>query len=418
MIIHVLLFFPNDSLIAGSFTEQLINVPNGFKDDILPNENCINTTKALIDQQLCPPSQYRMTTGRCNNIHNERWGTRGDQFIRLFDPVYGDNKASPRRALDDSELPSPRKILSVLESSPHLVTTAPHISTLFPLWGDLVFRDIAAVYSQNSNKSCCKDEEDLSLCYVTYGANCKEYTRSVSQESCDVTKREQVNGASSFLDGSAVYGDDYEEMMKERLLKGGQLDIVGCIRCKEYPHGILYSVFYREHNRLAKELSLLKPNWNDETLFYETRKLVIAEIQHITFNEFVPALLGKQFAEKDSLKLVREKFYSHYSSKHRPGTFNEAAAAAFPLFRSLIPDISKSNIDQLVQRPASTKINMAMSKNATQDWNSVELAIHRSRDHGIPPYIKAMNVCTEFTDIFGESFSDFKRREILHQMYK
>lgn len=51
-------------------------------------------------------------------------------------------------------------------------------------------------------------------------------------------------------------------------------------------------MFVRLHNLLANELSVLNPDWNDHTLFHETRKIVVAVLQHITYNEYLPLLLG------------------------------------------------------------------------------------------------------------------------------
>lgn len=55
---------------------------------------------------------------------------------------------------------------------------------------------------------------------------------------------------------------------------------------------VLETIFLRLHNSLAEDLAILNPQWNDEVLYQETRKLVIGILQHITYNEWLPRFLG------------------------------------------------------------------------------------------------------------------------------
>ena len=55
----------------------------------------------------------------------------------------------------------------------------------------------------------------------------------------------------------------------------------------------LHIIFLRLHNRIANQLSALNQRWNDEKLYQETRKIIIGIVQHITYREFLPIILGK-----------------------------------------------------------------------------------------------------------------------------
>lgn len=55
----------------------------------------------------------------------------------------------------------------------------------------------------------------------------------------------------------------------------------------------MHLLWARQHNYLASTLQSLNPEWDNEILFQESRRILGAQLQHITYNEFLPMLLGK-----------------------------------------------------------------------------------------------------------------------------
>lgn len=72
-----------------------------------------------------------------------------------------------------------------------------------------------------------------------------------------------------------------------------ELRMAGDVRANEQPGlAALHTLFVREHNRLAAEIAGANPSWSDEEIYQRTRKIVGAIMQSITYNEWLPALLG------------------------------------------------------------------------------------------------------------------------------
>ncbi|VDM29705.1 unnamed protein product [Toxocara canis] len=55
----------------------------------------------------------------------------------------------------------------------------------------------------------------------------------------------------------------------------------------------MHTIFMREHNRLAALLANQNQRLDGETIFQEARKIVGAQMQHITYYHWLPKVLGE-----------------------------------------------------------------------------------------------------------------------------
>lgn len=131
--------------------------------------------------------------------------------------------------------------------------------------------------------------------------SCQEYMRSAIglKPGCALGPREQMNFATTFLDGSAIYGSTPKSSEELRFLKSGLLKMdIGSVlpqdegnpNCRSQPdrgdfclrsgdervnHNValatLHTLLVREHNRVATMLEDVNPHWDEETLYQEAR---------------------------------------------------------------------------------------------------------------------------------------------------
>lgn len=66
----------------------------------------------------------------------------------------------------------------------------------------------------------------------------------------------------------------------------------------------MQTAFLRFHNYIAFKLSALNPYWSDETIYQETRRIIIGTIQRIAYQDFLPIIIG-MYVECDYVKNVQ-----------------------------------------------------------------------------------------------------------------
>lgn len=115
--------------------------------------------------------------------------------------------------------------------------------------------------------------------------------------------------------------------------------LLGDRRVNQQPALIsLQTIWHREHNRIAKKLKTVNPEWNDETLFQESRKIVGAMIQHITYHSYLQEILGNDIMNKFDLKPKSSGYFTNYNAKFKAMIRNVFSTAAFRFGHSMIND--------------------------------------------------------------------------------
>lgn len=287
-----------------------------------------------------------------------------------------------RNSVTGESLPSARVVSLVVHTTRY--EEAP-ITMLLPQWGQLIDHDITATLQPRSINgsipSCCRSQELHPSCLPievprddpflgSKGVRCLEFLRSApaQRRDCFLSWREQTNQATSFIDASPVYSSNPRTADNSRVQRSGLL-LFGrgppredpclrggfghqCIRAGDTRAGeqpgllALHTVFVAEHNRIALELDDLNPHWSDEKLYQETRRIIGAIFQHITYREFLPLVLGKEVCRLFDLKLEDTGFYSGYDPKVNPTISNAFSTAAFRFGHALVQgSIMRSDIN-------------------------------------------------------------------------
>ena len=98
----------------------------------------------------------------------------------------------------------------------------------------------------------------------------------------------------------------------------------------------MHLLWVRQHNHVADQLAALNPDGHDGKTYFETREIIIAQIQHVTYNEFLPVLLGKPLMDAAGLTLATEGYYDGYDETVDASISNVFASAAYRMGHSML----------------------------------------------------------------------------------
>ncbi len=246
-------------------------------------------TSGLVPPTYIPPAQQNLSDS---------------VFPRLTQASYGDGVSS----LNDRNLPNPRAISNIVADQGDAGTkNANGASSLLWSWGQFTDHDMTLSKGGKTKADIPVPKGDKVFDPQGTGKGKIDFTRSEQRPGANGVAQ-QVNEQTPFLDGSQVYGPDTATENKLRAFDGGKLRTsannglpkgpdgrpeAGDPRAGEQP-GLeaLQTLFVREHNRLAGSLAKQNPGWSDNQIYTAAKRLNVMQMQNVTYNEFLPTLLG------------------------------------------------------------------------------------------------------------------------------
>ncbi|NES77307.1 MULTISPECIES: peroxidase family protein [Okeania] len=314
---------------------------------------------------------FRTFDGSNNNLDHPQYGGTGENLLRLAPANYEDGISE----LVDG--PNARFISNTVFNQSESILNPRNLSDYTWLWGQFLDHDITLSELQSGPTA-----ETISIPIpnddpVFVKGSLIPVTRSLFDENTgtDLTNpRHQFNEITAWIDGSNVYGSDQERADFLRSFDGGKLKVTahstgdllltrgddedaphmameeamgantflaGDVRANENSAlTSIHTLFVREHNRIAEIIEAthtdlpLDPIARDEEIYQRARKIVGAQIQKITYDEFLPAL-G-----------VTLDPYTGYDSTVNPNISTEFSTAGFRLGHTMVsPTLQHLNED-------------------------------------------------------------------------
>ena len=392
-----------------------------------------------------PASGVRSIDGSGNNLANPTLGRAGAQLLRLAPTAYADGTS----ALAGADRPSARVISNVVVAQAGSLPNPLGVSDFLWQWGQFVDHDLDLTDGVDPPEpadivvptgDAFFDPSGTGTATIPLNRSLYDGRTGSSAQN----PRQQLNEISAWIDGSQVYGSDDERAAALRAGDGtgrlrtsdgdllpfntdglpnaggsdATLFLAGDVRANEQVGLLaLHTLFVREHNRIADEIRAANPGFDDEQIYQAARRLVIGELQVITYREFLPALLGpnalppyRGYDARIDARIANEFAAASYRFGHSAvsptllrlgadggpiGAGNLALRDAFfspqrladeggidPLLRGLAAQACQA-VDPYV---VDDLRNFLFGPPGAGGFDLASLNIQRGRDHGLPSY--------------------------------
>lgn len=443
----------------------------------------LSLTTTLILTVAATQAEFRSIDGSGNNLGQPAFGQADIELIRLLDNAYDDGISVPRGG-DPSSLPSARLISNIVADQVGSVPNFLGASDWLWQWGQFLDHDMDFTPGSASPDPFHIAVPKFGDGYFNPSEQdgvIIPFNRSLEATGTGTSTsnpRQQINQITSFIDASMIYGSDASRaaalrstinagMLETSLATNGEVlpmkntvgqpndnggspnstdfYLSGDVRANEQI-GLTatHSLFVREHNRIVTDLSnrllanesalVVKRDAaiadttngvnNEADFLYESaRKLVGAQIQQITYQEFVPVLIGSGLG-----------MYSGYDSNIDPSVSNVFATAAYRLGHTLLsPQLKRPGLGDIALKdaffnPSEVEQNgidvllLGLAQQEAQELDHMlvdgvrnflfgppgmggldlaSLNMQRGRDHGLPGYTETFNT------IFSDTIDDF-----------
>lgn len=280
----------------------------------------------------------RPIDGADSNESQSDWGAVDQHLLRLSEPGFADGIGE---MVDDR--PDARAISNALAQQSEDTPSEIGASDFLWAWGQFIDHDLDLTEAGNLEFAPIAvplgdpwfDPDGLGDAFIPFS---RVHYEAGSGET---TPRAYVNEITAFMDASMIYGSSAETAAALRdetgrlligddglLIQTGNSGVLaGDVRAAEnVALTSLHTLFAREHNRWVDSLEREHPDWSSEDLYHAARMRVEAEVQAITYKDFLPILVGEQGIAD----------YQAYDSSVNPGISVEFSTAAYRFGHSLL----------------------------------------------------------------------------------